>query len=218
VVDLTLPHNLMPDTNALVCRYTGSAWDCARTSSTASTVTRAGCTQLSDWAVGDASKQATYSITIDRDHGGTLTYVDSQGLSTTVEVPAGAVSETTTLVYVPIESVTPSVNNYAFAHHAFDLDAYRNGQLLSGFSFSGTVTVTIHYADADVAGIFEPSLKLYRWMLLLGWQEVGKRPGEGQILDTEHNVLTAWLHSLSHFGDMGVTGYDIYLPIVMRNG
>ncbi|MBI5031158.1 MAG: hypothetical protein HZB51_11570 [Chloroflexi bacterium] len=52
-VDLTLPHNLTNQALAQVCRYAGSTWDCARTSSTANTVTRSGFMQMSDWAVGN---------------------------------------------------------------------------------------------------------------------------------------------------------------------
>jgi hypothetical protein len=55
-VDLTLPHNVTPDTNAAACEYTGGSgdgWDCARTSSTGNTVTRTDVTVLSPWAVGN---------------------------------------------------------------------------------------------------------------------------------------------------------------------
>lgn len=55
-LNLTLPHSVSPDSDAKVCKYTGGAgsgWDCARTSSTSSTVTRANISSLSDWAVGD---------------------------------------------------------------------------------------------------------------------------------------------------------------------
>jgi hypothetical protein len=51
-VDVTLPHRNVYHAQAQACRYTGSAWDCGRTSSTPTTVTRAGVTTLSDWAVG----------------------------------------------------------------------------------------------------------------------------------------------------------------------
>jgi PKD repeat protein len=58
-VDLTLPHSLVDHEDALACRYTGSDWDCGRSSSTATTVTRAGVDQLSDdWAVGSSSAPA----------------------------------------------------------------------------------------------------------------------------------------------------------------
>ncbi len=39
----------------MVCRYTGSGqvWDCARSSATSDSITRAGVTGFSDWAVGN---------------------------------------------------------------------------------------------------------------------------------------------------------------------
>ena len=56
IFDLTLPHNITPDTDAKVCKYPGGlggyGWDCDRTSSTATTVMRTGLTSFSEWAVG----------------------------------------------------------------------------------------------------------------------------------------------------------------------
>ena len=56
--DLTLPHNIVPDTNATVCKWLegigpGAGWDCARTTSTATTVLRNAVPGFSDWAVGN---------------------------------------------------------------------------------------------------------------------------------------------------------------------
>jgi hypothetical protein len=57
VLNLTLPHSIDPHTYAKVCKYPGGlggdGWDCDRTSSTATTVTRDGISSLSDWAVGN---------------------------------------------------------------------------------------------------------------------------------------------------------------------
>ena len=58
VFNLTLPHNVTPDTVANVCKYLGgagaSAWDCDRTGSDASTVWRNGITGgFSDWAASN---------------------------------------------------------------------------------------------------------------------------------------------------------------------
>ena len=47
---LVLPQTGLSDPKA--CRYTGASWDCARQSFDASTVTRAGVTGFSQWAVG----------------------------------------------------------------------------------------------------------------------------------------------------------------------
>jgi predicted outer membrane repeat protein len=58
-VTLTLPAGKIPDSSDKVCRYTGSdqVWDCALTDfdAGARTLTRAGVTAFSDWAVEDAT-------------------------------------------------------------------------------------------------------------------------------------------------------------------
>jgi len=55
-LDLTLPHSYpADDSNTHVCEWVagpGSGWDCARSASNATTVTRNGITSLSEWAVG----------------------------------------------------------------------------------------------------------------------------------------------------------------------
>jgi hypothetical protein len=142
-------------------------------------------------------------------------------LTTTVQIPPGAVTRTTAITLTPILSLTEPISpGQRFAGHAFDLDAYWDGQLLASFTFETTVTVTIHYSDADVKGLDEKTLKLYRWVMPPGgWQVVGARSDEGQSLDTVHNTLTAWLRGLSRFGNMGASsGYDIFLPLVIKSG
>jgi hypothetical protein len=54
-LDLTLPAAFVPDANDRVCRYTGTnqEWECAASEFSASTVTRSGVTQLSDWSLGN---------------------------------------------------------------------------------------------------------------------------------------------------------------------
>jgi hypothetical protein len=53
-LDMTLPHNEIPESSDEVCRYTGTdqVWDCAADSFHIlnRTITRNGITQLSDWA------------------------------------------------------------------------------------------------------------------------------------------------------------------------
>jgi hypothetical protein len=164
------------------------------------------------------SEQVSAGGVVSPSQGNLLIITDTQGLTTTVQIPPGAVTRTTWITITPILSPTEPISpGLRFAGHAFDLDAYWDGQRLISFTFRTTVTVTIHYSDADVAGIFEPSLRLYRWVTPT-WEVVGARPEEGQTLDIVNNVLTAWLRGLSKFGDMGAVEHDIFLPIVIRNG
>ena len=51
VVDLTLPTTFASAADDQVCRFSGSAWDCAASAYTARSITRTGITELSDWAV-----------------------------------------------------------------------------------------------------------------------------------------------------------------------
>lgn len=171
---------------------------------------------------------ATWRITrpeaaVSPDMGSLIVYTNTQGMTTTILAPPGAVTTTTVLLYTPIFSPTePALPGYSLAGEKFDLDAYRDGQRLSHLTLEGTrvATVTIHYSPEDVAGIGEETLALYRWTSS-GWEKVGEdpaHPGEGQTLDTANNVLTAWLRGLSRFGNMGTSiNNRIYLPLVLKN-
>jgi predicted outer membrane repeat protein len=89
----------------------------------------------------------------------TLIYTDTQGNSTTIHVPVGAVTDATTLTYSPLSSVTPP-SGLIFAGHAFVLDAYRSGLRLRDFAFQSPVTITIRYSNADANGTHESQLVL----------------------------------------------------------
>jgi hypothetical protein len=167
------------------------------------------------------SEEIPVGIVVDPGQGGLLIFTDTQGLTTTVQIPPGAVTSTTWISMTPTVLPPGTISaSLRFAGHAFDLDAYRDGQLLTGFTFETTVTVTIHYSDADVRGIDEKTLKLYRWVTAPpdGWQVVDAQSGERQSLDTVHNVLTAWLRGLSRFTGMGASQYEIFLPLVIKSG
>jgi parallel beta-helix repeat protein len=157
------------------------------------------------------------SGTADPETSSSLTYVDTQGSPTTLDVPAGAVTESTTIRYAPKDpqAVTGVPPDLAFGNHAFDLDAYRGGSLIPGFTFEKAVMLTVKYSDADMAGLDEETLALHRWTGS-GWEEIGERPPETYTLDVENNVLTAYLRGFSRFSTMGV-GVDnrVFLPLVL---
>jgi hypothetical protein len=148
--------------------------------------------------------------------GSTLIYTNTQALPTVVEIPANAVTEATTLVYTPVDSATAPA--FAFAGSAFELDAYRDGALLSGFTFSVPVTITLHYADADVAGLNEASLRLNYWNRGANqWQDAATTCAPPSVYDRHpgENWLAVPICHLSQFALFGQ--YRIYLPLVLRN-
>ena len=145
--------------------------------------------------------------------GGSLVYTDTMGNRTVVEVPADAVTETVELVYTPVETVT-APSGFAFAGHTVELDAYRDGALLSGFVSGVPVTVAFHYADADVAGMDGASLMLEVWNEnASAWEDAAcgaydRHPDE--------NWLAVPICHLSQFALFGKERYTIYLPLVLR--
>jgi len=150
---------------------------------------------------------------IDPTTGGTIVYTDTQGLTTTVQVPPGAVSETITLVYTPIPSPTQSISpELRFSGHAFNLEAYLGGELELGFVFSRPITITIHYSDDDVQGIDEASLTLDYWNGSV-WEDAAcglydRNPDE--------NWLSVPVCHLSEFALLGEKEHRVYLPLTMR--
>jgi hypothetical protein len=64
-------------------------------------------------------------VTVDGTTGGTITYVNGQGLTTTIEVVPGAVTETVLLQFTPIPSTSlPISHGLQYSAIAFDLDAF----------------------------------------------------------------------------------------------
>jgi hypothetical protein len=64
-------------------------------------------------------------ITVDDTTGGTITYVNGQGLTTTIEVAPGTVTETVLLQFTPIPSTSlPISPGLQYSAIAFDLDAF----------------------------------------------------------------------------------------------
>jgi len=178
------------------------------------------------------SARRTYTVTIaalegvsgivSPTQGITLVYTDPQGLPTTVEVPAGAVTDVTEIRFTPVPSPTePITGGLRFASHAFDLDAYRGGVLVPGFVFVRPVTITIHYSDVDVAGLDESTLALYYWQRHTGggaWVDAATTCPADYVRRPDQNWLALPLCHLSRFGVMGYGAhYDIYLPLVVRN-
>src|SRR5690606_27630449 len=95
-----------------------------------------------------------------------LTYTDTQGLPTTISVPAAALSTTVTL------TVTPAVEQHehltVFAGHAFALDA--DPPLLAG----APLTVTVGYSDDDVRVVSDRAGLALRWWDGAAWQDAAQ--------------------------------------------
>ena len=147
--------------------------------------------------------------------GGGLTLTDTQGLTTTLAFPAGAVTQTTTLVLTP--TLATGGAGFAFAGHAFELAAFRGGNLLLGFSFEAPVTVTIHYSDRDVRVVSDESQLALMWWTGSGWEDAAQTctPPSEYVRDLGNNVLSVAICHLSEFALLG-PAHQVYLPLVVR--
>ncbi len=149
----------------------------------------------------------------------TATFTNTQGSTSTLEVPAGAVSEPSEVVYTPdivIEENQPG--GFALAGITFDLQVCQDGECLGDYIFATPVTITLQYSDADVVGLIEEELYLYTWdgsawvdaVTECGWPltAYGRYP--------EENKLVVPLCHFTKFALVGDTN-RIYLPLVLRN-
>ncbi len=165
----------------------------------------------------DGTSFDTVTFSTVGDMGGTLVHTDTQGSPTIVQVTDGAITETTRLVYAPVETVTTTTPaGFVFADHTFTLNAYQDDNLLPNFEFQQPVTVTIHYTDADVAGLDEESLVLDYWNGS-EWVDAScgpydRHPGENWLA-----VPICHLSQFALFGKGEQPQRQIFLPIVIKN-
>jgi ELWxxDGT repeat protein len=145
-----------------------------------------------------------------------LSYTDEQGHTTTIQIPAGAVTETTTLRYTARIAVTPPAS-FGFAGHAFSLDAFHGDTYLAGFRFQQPIGITISYGDADIGGSDERALTLDYWDGST-WIDAATTcaPASAYQRDLVANQLSLSICHLTDFALFGRTQRDTYLPIALR--
>ncbi len=152
--------------------------------------------------------------------GGMLIYTDTSVLSTTVDVPAGAVSETIVLGLQPMDAPThPPLPGLRSGDETFDLSAYLDNDVLEGLAFLQPVTVTVRYTEADIIGIYEPGLRLYYWDGST-WQDAAGTcsPPSTYFLDTVENVMRVEICHLTEWNIQGPDSlpYKIRLPLALK--
>ena len=158
--------------------------------------------------------------TVEPTMGATLVYTNPQTshpVTTTLDLPAGAVTETITLIYteVPSSTHTPPAG-FRFAGRIFTLNAYLGGAMQAGFVFQKPITVTLDYNPDDLAGLNEEALELRFWdVISQTWSSDGITVIER---DTTNHRLVVTLTHLTEFSLLGAeTGQRLYLPLVVKD-
>ena len=134
----------------------------------------------------------------------------SAGYSLTI--PPGAVTDTTRFQLGPLFTdtwPTAPVGGLLFARHAFEIHAYRFGEPVG--TFSAPLTITVHYAEADIAGLKPETLRL--------WTRAGPE-GPWAVHGAPAFVMPGTMAftttHLSEFALFGEAKYHAYLPLVAR--
>ena len=139
--------------------------------------------------------------------GGSLT---SYHGDTTIQIPAGAITDTIVITHTPAYILPPG-GNLTGIGHAFDVTAVYSStgqpaQIVPG----QTYTIAVHYTDAEKGPAMENTLALYYWD---GSQWV-KEPSS--TVDTIANTVTAHPDHFSLWAVLGETK-RVYLPLILRS-
>lgn len=151
----------------------------------------------------------------------TYTGVHPNGGITTLNIPAGSVNVTTTLVYTPLQTVSTVPTSWSFADHAFELNAYQGGVLMPGFAFNQPMQVAIEYTENGVTGIDENTLQLMYWNGS-AWVDAATTcsPASTYTRDTGNNLISVAVCHLTEFALFGqptvVPSDDVYLPLLTK--
>lgn len=141
----------------------------------------------------------------------TLSYSDPGGGAVSVQIPAGALSQATQLIFKS-RAESSGRGGLRQAGISFTLTGYRNFAEVAGLTFQQPVTITITYTDADVAGIAEDELQVFFYDPARGtWADQGITV---TARDPANNQITAQITHLTEFG-LGTIN-RLYLPIVRQ--
>lgn len=150
----------------------------------------------------------------DPEAGGGMT--STVGLTTSVQVPPEAVTETVVLVHDALDDPGhPTPSTLLFAGRAFSLKAYVAGKAAPGILFDVPITITVHYSDAVVkdAGLDKSVLTLQRWDPDAGaWEDAAC----GAYV---RNEAKNWLQvPVCHLSDFALfeERQRLYLPLIVR--
>lgn len=163
------------------------------------------------------------SVVIDPATGGTLTYTDPQGNTTVVDVPGGAVTTATRLVFTPVTPSTSPPAGFTLAGgHGFTIEAFTDpgGDPLPGFVFISPFLVTINYSDSDVANIDDENNLIIYYLNGGTWKDVATTcsPPSTYVRNPGINQIAVEICHLTEFGLFGpATVSPTYLPLLLKN-
>ena len=108
----------------------------------------------------------TGQATITASTGGTATATSAEGSTAKAAFPAGSVSADVQLVITPVGSAaslvgSPPAGSFMVGGHVYTFSATSGGVAIT--TFTQPVALTFTYTDAQIAGLDESTLTVYRW-------------------------------------------------------
>lgn len=183
-------------------------------------------------ATHDIDIQAVPPVVTDGSLTQTLIYTDGQGLTTTVVIPAGTVTEATEFRLIPLAESGPTPLGWAETGHAWRLEAYRNGELVSDLSLSQPLRLRVYYSQADITAINEAGLRVFyrsegsAWLGAIDAANTCFQQGTGSLGTAgdlapyyASNVAQNWLQvQVCALGELALWGPQetLYLPLVLK--
>jgi len=146
----------------------------------------------------------SYSIVLDLEVPGTMTYADDLGFRTTLDFPVGTASSPTTITLVP-ELATEPPAGVDPTGHAFVILVSPGGQLSKGFVFPSPVQITLMYEGAFVP---EDAELKFLWWSGEEWKDPAEScsPPQTTALDLQQKLLSSWMCYPGAFGLFSMSG------------
>lgn len=147
----------------------------------------------------------------------TLTYTSTE-FSIDIEIPGDAITQPTTLRYLPLPSTDHPVMGWDILN-LFGLDAFHGPKMLTGFKFLKPINITIKYTDDWVAGKKEERLSLFYWKITdMVWGDVANTctPASEYMRDMDNNTLSVGVCHLTNFATVIKSPVVLYMPLISR--
>lgn len=142
---------------------------------------------------------------------GSLVFTSTEEMTTTIDIPAGAVSEDSLFLYTDIMTPVLPTDILAYGGLAFNLNVYQGGIKVPDIDFATPITVTLQYTDTHLSGLPEENLTLLIWNDS-AWEDAAcgdyvRNPGE--------NELAVPICQAGQFA-LVLGPYRVYLPLTLR--
>jgi len=148
--------------------------------------------------------------TVTSSGGGTVSATSAEGGGATVAVPANAVAANTTITVTPVGTAqslvgSPPAGSFMVGGYVYNLVATSAGGAVT--TFAAAVTLTFTYTDAQVAGLTESALTVYRWNTSTSqWVALPS------TVNTATNTITATTTQFSYYTLMGQKVVEVIAP------